>query len=450
MASNIVKCASCNVVINELLAFIQNKADVMDDISLIQLCSENFKEEDIVIAKKLLFDSIPNTKRITRKNKGKSGRDINDIVGLLKSTHPDLIPIFVARDLEKLPPITFDHLDATKLLKDMLVLQREVAYLKKNCAKSTELTELKSEVENLMRASMVNNPFEYVNMKRGLRLMETDSFNSGPMALQQLSPTSSPAEGMQINIDQFNAASDNRQAPPLVTPALSPGEGSEHNLEPVQVETASSANGKSSPAPPVNGCVTPPQVQCKTASVADNERDITADAVLVNAASETSSSKRMRMRTLAQVAAAGGTALNDGNGTHKSEEQQYVGPWKLAKQKRRSSVNLLCRGSADTGPDSKFKAATIKVPLFISNVCKDTNQNDIADYIKTKTKETVTLFKINNKTERGYSSFKLYVCRHKLDTFLSNTFWPNGITVRRFTHDKYVLKSSTLQQKPTP
>ncbi|KAI5633901.1 hypothetical protein NE865_13363 [Phthorimaea operculella] len=168
MASNIVKCANCNVVIDELLAYIQNKADVMDEISLSQLCCENFSADEISKSKKLLYDSIPNSKRKSRKNKGKNMRDIDDIINLLKTTPEDIIPVFVAKELHKLPPITWDHLDATKAIKDLEYLQNEVKYLREHCALSSDIANLRSELENLKHTSVVHNPFDfYVNKKRG-------------------------------------------------------------------------------------------------------------------------------------------------------------------------------------------------------------------------------------------------------------------------------------------
>lgn len=69
-------------------------------------------------AKTLLFASIPKSKITKRMRKGKTIRDIDDIICLLKETDPELVPIFVARELNKLPSVLFDHLDATRILKD--------------------------------------------------------------------------------------------------------------------------------------------------------------------------------------------------------------------------------------------------------------------------------------------------------------------------------------------
>lgn len=55
---NTLKCVNCNIVINELLSFIQNKIAVIDNESLIRICISAFSEEEVECAKKLLFTSI--------------------------------------------------------------------------------------------------------------------------------------------------------------------------------------------------------------------------------------------------------------------------------------------------------------------------------------------------------------------------------------------------------
>ncbi|CAG9573767.1 unnamed protein product [Danaus chrysippus] len=58
MSENLIKCANCNVVISEVLAFIRNKHDVMDNESLVRICQSAFSEEEIDEAKKKLFTSV--------------------------------------------------------------------------------------------------------------------------------------------------------------------------------------------------------------------------------------------------------------------------------------------------------------------------------------------------------------------------------------------------------
>lgn len=71
MTSKVVKCNNCNIVICELLAFIQNKIDVMSEESIVRICTTSFSADEVELAKSLLFDSIKTTKRkISRKRLG--------------------------------------------------------------------------------------------------------------------------------------------------------------------------------------------------------------------------------------------------------------------------------------------------------------------------------------------------------------------------------------------
>lgn len=89
-----------------------------------RICSSSFTIEHIGKSKELLYESVCSDKaKIKRRNKGREQRDLADIVNVFKSMEPDIFPIFLARDLERLPPILFDHLDFTKLLTDLLKIQ---------------------------------------------------------------------------------------------------------------------------------------------------------------------------------------------------------------------------------------------------------------------------------------------------------------------------------------
>lgn len=104
MTSNILKCVNCNVVISELLTFLRNVMDFMDEESIHQLRTTSFSSEDIVKAKCLLFDSMPSSKKMPvrrKEGKKKMSKDLDDIINLMKSSNPDLFPVFVAKDLQK-------------------------------------------------------------------------------------------------------------------------------------------------------------------------------------------------------------------------------------------------------------------------------------------------------------------------------------------------------------
>lgn len=71
-----MKCASCDVVINELLAFLWNVLDFMDEESIHQLCTSSFSAEDITNAKKLLFESLPSVKKPPNRRKEGKKKDV--------------------------------------------------------------------------------------------------------------------------------------------------------------------------------------------------------------------------------------------------------------------------------------------------------------------------------------------------------------------------------------
>lgn len=56
-------------------------------------------------------------------------KSIQDIITLLKVTDPDDVPIFVAKELYKLPPVTFDLVrsDVSRLLKIITPLKASLA-----------------------------------------------------------------------------------------------------------------------------------------------------------------------------------------------------------------------------------------------------------------------------------------------------------------------------------
>lgn len=72
------------IVVHEILAFLQNKLDVMDELSLEQICMSSYKEEEIKFSRK------------SRDGRGK--RDLQDIFRVFnKETDPDDVPTYGAR-----------------------------------------------------------------------------------------------------------------------------------------------------------------------------------------------------------------------------------------------------------------------------------------------------------------------------------------------------------------
>lgn len=130
------------LVIDELLCFIVNKMQLMPTESIVRLCTTSFSEGQIEASKKKLFDlcAEESTIRFTRRiGQKKSALNIEDMVKLLieKGTN---IPTFVALDLGKLPPITFDSIDVSVLLHAIKKTQNEVDALNEGLQAHSEIT----------------------------------------------------------------------------------------------------------------------------------------------------------------------------------------------------------------------------------------------------------------------------------------------------------------------
>ncbi|PZC82816.1 hypothetical protein B5X24_HaOG209601 [Helicoverpa armigera] len=175
--------------------------DVMDEESLVAVSASAFSEEDIKAAKLLLFEAVAQ-RNVVRKGEKKSNRNLYDILTLLKETDPEKVPIFVARDLQKLPPVTFNHIDVTRLLKDIVIIQKELREIQERCltnvqyATMDDVKSLREEIEKLKSdTTKVSNSDPYVNNKRGGYCLQ-DSFecNSGPMGFMHMNSTKNSKE----------------------------------------------------------------------------------------------------------------------------------------------------------------------------------------------------------------------------------------------------------------
>ncbi|KAM3968711.1 uncharacterized protein ACR2FA_000062 [Aphomia sociella] len=182
---------SNKLVANELLAFLQQKLDVMDEVSAVQICSSNFTQEDIATAKILLFESVNKIDQMVTRRRDGTRKCLHDIITVLKETDPDDVPTFVAKDLNKLPPVTFDHVDVTCLLKDMVSMKKSLADLTLRFeASENTVRELRKEVD-ILRASRTisRSPDDNVTRRKACHNVSASSSESAV-----LTPTTKSAD----------------------------------------------------------------------------------------------------------------------------------------------------------------------------------------------------------------------------------------------------------------
>lgn len=400
-----VKCITCNIVIDELLCYIQNKVSICDEESLVKICTSTYTTEQIQKSHTLLFESVSSTehRKIARKGKKKEDRCLYDILNFFKVTDPDSLPVFVARELEKLPPITFDHLDVSKLLKDLVLVQEDIKNIKASYATAEQLESVRKECLNVRIRS---SPFSAVkiNMKRGAYM------DSGPIGLSHFDESTRSEQENQSNCDISNSNSQNIQFRSLIN------NHSEGSGDPLAETT-----------------VHPTVCGAHIASVTDNKCD---ESVLI--------STRQPAAQLIDIDSGRG---NRGNNDSFAAVVKSDKEWTVVQRKGKKAKNRIegKKGTVVVETDEMFRAAERRVPLFITNVHKNTSESDIARYICKMTQETVKLKKIFIRRECDYNAYKFFVAQNKLALFLDEKIWPRGIIFRRFFNFK-IKRENTVNK----
>ncbi|XP_061714144.1 uncharacterized protein LOC133522734 [Cydia pomonella] len=412
MLSNTLKCNTCNIIIDEMLSYIQNKISISDEDTLVRICEKSFTVDEIQKSKSLLFDALPtNERNIKRKGGGKDQRDLRDIIRVFKATEPDIIPTFVAHQLEKLPPLTFDHLDCSKLLKDILRIQAEINTIKDTYATKGQIEDLRNEMQLSYRyASPPHIPLSTINVKRGAWCLQADS---GPYGMSQHhnSTLNDNASSIKQNVSmQINQMEENLQYRTIVDESST----SVPHEQPISLSKSISTR---------------------------NEMAVETDKENKSTHIGTGSPRTTESQVIS-CSTSGAQNVMISNSDPISKEclhNKYGDEWKTVTYRKKKSSNRFNGqvGTATSDVNSKFKAAEKLIPIFISKIHQDTNENDIIDYIKTKTHENVSLEKIIMKKKQNHKAFKFFVYESKLPLFLDTSLWPKDIVFRRFVHFKH-------------
>lgn len=468
MASNVLKCSSCNMVISELLAFVHNKISVMDEESIIRICDTAFTPDEILEAKKLLFEAVPGEKLKRRKKDEISRKDLQDIIDCLKkidALDPERIPIFVAKELHKLPPVTFDHLDATRILRDivklqdhMLLMQDEMVAQRKEFVTREYLERFFQPVSGASSPPTgTSNSRKNINTVRGAgrRLLESFECDSGPMDLQQTVLTDNflneAAVDVELNdivtvdnsVDSYReilgAKSKNESA--------KSGEANDRRANGASYNVShshSQENGgasKSADIPPVHA-----QAHMRSSLSRRVEASTAVSTKCMRPTAVLNTAGRSELQVNKCLSPNKSSCLNDhvfkqsmANvlKTKKVETRPVEikdDDWQKVTYKKQTRNRFISnQGKAVGVMNSNFKAAaTKKIPLFISNVSKETTERDIVEYIRCKTQTDVTLTKIISRLKRDYDSYFFSVDSCKVALFLNDEIWPEGICFRKY------------------
>lgn len=392
-----LKCNVCNIVIDEMLSYIQNKISVVDNDTIVKLCSTSFTSEEIQNSKTLLFGALSNYKsRTQRKGNGKEERDLTDILNVFRTVDSEILPVFVARQLEKLPPLTFDHLDCSKLLKDLKRLQDDVKNVKSTYATIEDLRLFKEEIKQTNcdvpvpppRLSICN-----VNRRRGAWCAD-----SGPIGLSN------------IHNSTLNDTAHTTTEPRLCNKTESLNDHYRSIL----------ISGR----------------QTTEAAIDKQPLDLSAPAGAVSQRADQLFEPSAPMLNVSTSAP--NNALSNVNKAMPEHE------WQTVKNRKRKSYRYRGQIGIANITDCNFKAVKHKVPMFITKIHKDSDESEIVKYILRKTQETVLLEKIEMKKAVDHKAYKFFVSEEKIPMFLDKNIWPKGIVFRKFVHFRYKTTAPSL------
>ena len=145
--------------VNELLCFISNKMDVMTQDLLVKLCTDFYGKGVIDNAKKLVYAKcnalnldIALPRFVKRQGPKKKQSDVLDIIGLCHEVGSKL-PVFVARDLSNLPPVSANSFDVASLMRDIEDMKLQLLGL-------ADMSRLSREINNAVNSITKVRPVE--------------------------------------------------------------------------------------------------------------------------------------------------------------------------------------------------------------------------------------------------------------------------------------------------
>ncbi|KAI5636656.1 hypothetical protein NE865_10577 [Phthorimaea operculella] len=391
---------SDTIVVNELLAFVQNKLDVMDVVSLEQICLTSYSDVDIHAAMVFLNDSAePKRVRLNTRNREGSGKkNIRDIIRVFQGEDPDDVPTYVARDLSKLPPVTFDHVDVTTLLKDILLLKADVTDIKRKLEVSEQVnTELRRELTSLRGQNTASaTPPAACNVT--VRSDDTVQHETSPVINSASRATA--ADVLRVSDPAADRKRDNNIPPPSTPrpePALHPDAapfipGKQKEEPPRKTRRT---RRKRQPAPPVT------QKGKQTAKPAVEEQHVASKAIV--------------------------------------DEDGYT---LVEPRKRQLRRNRNKRGTV-TAASTSLKAAEPIAQLYVSRLDNKTTPEDILQHLeqmanlrrdpsRIDTGMTLGIRKLESKISTNFRSFVLTVPRKYVCEFMRTDYWPQGVVFRRY------------------
>ena len=116
-------------VTNELLCYVSCKIRICTFDVIVKMCTDFYDTDVIAAAKDALMEcvTLPEAdKRSGRRRANLKEVHMKDIVSILLEIKPEDVPLFLASDLNNVPPMSLNNFDMSRIITDMEVLKSQM------------------------------------------------------------------------------------------------------------------------------------------------------------------------------------------------------------------------------------------------------------------------------------------------------------------------------------
>jgi hypothetical protein len=358
------------VIVNELLCFVWNKMDILPYDTIVKLCSDVFDDDEVADAKSVLFGvcaSADSVRKITRKGADKLKHNLHDILNLLHETEPSDTPCFAAADLSKLPPVHYNHMDMSVILKELELVKGDIAELKLAQVATLEICR-----EQPPRAQYVTRPVV----------------------------ASSPgAEGVRTAADHRDAAD---MGSCMAITGAAPGctRAEDAVGSPVADLDATTCSENNAISVPSDG-----EPEKEDGELDDSITEV--KQLLVGAAGDPPAPVRTTSPSFAGLAA--GLAVQGMKSGPRASDEEFT----VVSRRKKPVVIGTARSSALRGVKSRLTSTHPTAAAFVTRLAPGTSEADMCDYVRSVFCIDVCCEELKARYDT-YASFKLVVKGHNL------------------------------------
>ena len=380
---------------NELLCFIRAKVDVMTFHSLKKLCTDYYDVAAIRKAKDILMSKVTlpgGNKRKTKRRSNLKDSIMKDIISIFLEISKADMPLFLAADLNNIPPLSMNNFDISSLIIDLETVKSQMKLLQQS-----------QEASMSVHVAICQEAFE----KRT---------HPPPMNNIPNSPVRSVGETAISSVPAISNPHRHRPRLHLTSiPQLMPDNIDKNGGDPEDLLRLSRNQGR---LPPV--------------------RTPSGESIM----SDTSYASVVRRGQLSQQrrsVADPANRVNRGNRYNPSIRDNYNEPRTVNQDKSRgrpgviggSGMNFELKPSDYHSKRDSYKKKEQCIGLFVSRVKQFTRARDVARHVYTVTGLSLKCVPLPAKFD-SYTSFCVHASTKDTNTLLNPKYWPQGVIVRKY------------------